>query len=69
MDDLNHDSNLPRDIPTESELVKRYAVSRSTILNVIEIMYKKSIAIKEGSDEILLRLPNKGDHFSREEVK
>lgn len=69
LDDLKHDSNIPRGIPTESELAKEYGVSRSTARKVIEILYEKSIAIKDGSNKILLRLPEQGDYFSSEEVK
>lgn len=69
LDDLKCDSNIPRGIPTEAELAKKYGVSRSTIRKVIEIMYEKSIAIKDGSNKILLRLPKKRDYFSNEQVK
>ncbi|MCK0148252.1 GntR family transcriptional regulator [Arenibacter sp. F26102] len=69
LDDILKDKNIPRGISTESELAKKYAVSRSTIRKIMEIMYKKTIAVKDGSNKILLRLPEKGDYFSKEEVK
>lgn len=69
LDDLKGNKNIPRGLPTETELAKQYSVSRSTVRKVIEILYNKSIARKDGQNKILLRLPKKADYFSVREIK
>jgi len=69
LDDLESDNSIPRGIATELELSETYDVSRSTIRKVISIMFEKEIALKDGTNKILLRLPKKKDYFSIKEVK
>lgn len=66
---LEDNSTIPRGLPTETELADRFGVSRSTVRKVIDVLYNKGIAKKDGQNKFLLRLPTKADYFPKEQLE
>jgi|GEM_PF-5693730 len=63
LDYLMTNKAIPRGFPTDEELVNKLGVSRTTVRKVAQVVFEKGVAIKDGSNKILLRLPRQTDYF------
>ena len=59
---------VPCGFPSNNKLAKELKVSNTSVIKIIEVLCKKGIARKDGTNKILLRKPKPSDYFSSKEM-
>ena len=69
LDILSNIPEIPCGLPPIAMICKNLAISRTTAQKLLEILCNNGIARLDGSNKILLRLPNAIDYFSTEDYE